>query len=270
MAVSFAKQLFQSAAYKHYETDMYSHFSNILSTDTNKICVTRDNFREIVTFLRRYPRCEIKIVPRIDLSPALKTDSPAASTPLKSAKESDQEDEEDNELEPDCDQIVHVPADGTSQKKSTSSASQPKKKRSKSAKATAPLPPVSPVESPQGKLTVSATRKVASLPKLCNPCAIAAVHRDHIDYLEKNCLPILPGTISGEQLFHRIVQHCSANKGNNYVLVSRPFKSTTTKVDGVPIVVRQVSYMLQFWYDFICPYAHFLFANVFPLLSLVL
>ena len=24
------------------------------------------------------------------------------------------------------------------------------------------------------------------------------------------------------------------------------------------------------WYDFICPYAHFLFANVFPLLSLVL
>jgi len=107
LAVSFAKQLFQSAAYKHYETDMYSHFSNILSTDTNKICVTRDNFREIVTFLRRYPRCEIKIVPRIDLSPALKTDSPAASTPLKSAKESDQEDEEDNELEPDCEQIVH-------------------------------------------------------------------------------------------------------------------------------------------------------------------
>jgi len=270
LAVSFAKQLFQSAAYKHYETDMYSHFSNILSTETNKICVTRDNFREIVTFLRRYPRCEIKIVPRIDLSPALKTDSPAASTPLKSAKETDQEEEEDNELEPNCEQIVHVPADGSSQNKSNSSASQPKKKRSKSAKATAPLPPVSPVESPQGKLTVSATRKVASLPKLCNPCAIAAVHRDHIDYLEKNCLPILPGTISGEQLFHRIVQHCSANKGNNYVLVSRPFKSTTTKVDGVPIVVRQVSYMLQFWYDFICPYAHFLFANVFPLLSLVL
>ena len=100
------------------------------------MCVTRDNFREIVTFLRRYPCCEIKIVPRIDPSPALKTDSPAASTPLKSAKESDQEEEEDNELEPNCEQIVHVPADGSSQKKSNSSASQPKKKRSKSAKET--------------------------------------------------------------------------------------------------------------------------------------
>ena len=141
-------------------------------------------------------------------------------------------------------------------KKRNPSASQPKNKRSKSAKERAAKPPISPVESPQGKLTVSATRKVGSLPKLCNPCAIAVVHRDHIDYLEKNCLSILPGTISGEQFFHRIVQHCSANKGNNFVLVSRPFKSTTMKVDGVPLVVRQVSKMLQFWsnFSFICPF----------------
>ena len=107
-----------------------------------------------------------------------------------------------------------------------------------------------------GETETLSNKNVGALPKLCNPVAIAVVHRDHLDYLEKICLPFMPGTISGEQFFHRIVQHCSANKGNNFVLVFIPFKSTTIKVDGVPVVVRQVSSMLQFWSDFSykCPF----------------
>ena len=70
------------------------------------MCVTRDNFREIVTFQRRYPRCEFKLVPRIDGAPALKSDSPAASTPLKSAQETDQEEEENNETEPNSGKLL--------------------------------------------------------------------------------------------------------------------------------------------------------------------
>ena len=84
------------------------------------MCVTRDNFREIVTFHRRYPRCELKLVPRIDGAGALKSDSPAASTPLKSAQETDEEEEENNEIEPNSEQIFYVSAYVSSQKKNKS------------------------------------------------------------------------------------------------------------------------------------------------------
>ena len=143
-----------------------------------------------------------------------------------------------------------IPADTGTQTKSNPPASQKKKdKCTKSRKETPKQAPMSPVESPQGKLKRTGTRNVGALPKLCNPVAIAVVHRDHLEYLEKKCLSIVAGTISGEQFFHRIVQHCSQNKGNNFVLVSRPFKSTTMKVDGAPLVVRQVSTVLQIWLE---------------------
>ena len=89
----------------------------------------------------------------------------------------------------------------------------------------------------------SGARSFGTLPKLCNPSEIAIVHRDHLSLLNNNLLPLLQN-ISGEQLFHRVVQHYSADKGKNCVLVSRPFKSSTVKVDGAPLVVRQVSVKL--------------------------
>ena len=147
--------------------------------------------------------------------------------------ETEEEEEEEIAQQTNNEQVLDVPADAGSQTKSNPSASQIKKKLTKSIKETPAQAPMSPVESPQGKLKRTGTKNVGSLPKLCNPVAIAVVHRDHLEYLEKICLPILPGTISGKQFFHRIFQHCSANKGNNFVFVSRPFKSTTMKVDGV-------------------------------------
>ena len=65
--VSFTKQLFQSAQY----TDLYSHSSKMLSTETNKFSISKEVFRELVTLTRRYLRCEINIVPRVDSSASL-------------------------------------------------------------------------------------------------------------------------------------------------------------------------------------------------------
>jgi len=110
----------------------------------------------------------------------------------------------------------------------------------------------------------STARSLGTLPKLCNPSEIATVHRDHLSLLDNNFLPLLEN-ISGEQFFHRVVQHCSSNKGKNCIIVSRPFKSTTVKVDGAPLVVRQVS----------VTFIHFVlvlqrsYTFFFPLLSLV-
>ena len=101
------------------------------------MCITKDNFREIVTFQRRYPRCELKIVPQIDGASALKSDSPATSTPHKSAPETDEEEQEDIQQETNSEEILDVLCDATSQKKSKPSASQPNKKRNKTAKETA-------------------------------------------------------------------------------------------------------------------------------------
>ena len=82
------------------------------------MCITRDNFREIVTFQHRYPRYELKLVPRIDGAGALKSDSPAAtSTPQKSAQETDGEEEEDIEQESNSEEILDVSGHATSQKK---------------------------------------------------------------------------------------------------------------------------------------------------------
>ena len=62
LAVQFAK-LFLSPAYKHYETDLYAHFSYLLSTETMQVVISKENFRELVTFQRRYPHCELKLDP---------------------------------------------------------------------------------------------------------------------------------------------------------------------------------------------------------------
>ena len=79
------------------------------------------------------------------------------------------------------------------------------KQSAKSVAPSAPPPPQSPIDSPQGKLKRSTARSLGTLPKLCNPSEIATVHRDHLSLLN-NFLPLLQN-ISGEQFFHRVVQH---------------------------------------------------------------
>ena len=227
LAVSFAKQLFQSPPYNNYESDLYQHFSTLLSTDTNKITVTKENFRELVTVLRRYPRCELKIVPRLE---------PQSDQKLPAPEEPSQTEEI---LQIDNDSQESASTVGGEPKRTPNTPRKPKQV-AKSVPPSGPPPPQSPIDSPQGKIKRSTARSLGTLPKLCNPSEIATVHRDHLSLLDNNFLPLLEN-ISGEQFFHRVVQHCSANKGKNCILVSRPFKSTTVKVDGAPLVVRQVS-----------------------------
>ena len=77
----------------------------------------------------------------------------------------------DIEQESNSEEILDVSGHATSQKNSTVTASQPKKKRTKSAKETAAKAPISPVESPQGKLTISATKScifAKTVQSLCN------------------------------------------------------------------------------------------------------
>ena len=102
LAVSFAKQVFQSPNYKNYESDLYRHFSALLSTDTNKITVSKENFRELVTIQRRYPRCELKIVPRLEPASINQSDQklPAPSSDPTQTEEVDelQETEDNDEI----------------------------------------------------------------------------------------------------------------------------------------------------------------------------
>ena len=55
--------------------------------------ITKENFRELVTFQRRYPRCEIKLVPRVD--PNLQP--PASTLPTNEDVEVEEENAEEEE-----------------------------------------------------------------------------------------------------------------------------------------------------------------------------
>ena len=204
LAVSFAKQLFQSPPYNNYESDLYQHFSTVLSTNTNKITVTKENFCELVTVLRRYPRCDLKIVPRLE--PQSDQKLPAPAEPSQT--------EEIQHIENDSQESASTV--GGEPKRTPKTPKKPKQS-AKSVPPSGPPPPQSPIDSPQGKLKRSTARSLGTLPKLCNPSEIATVHRDHLSLLDNNFLPLLKN-ISGEQFFHRVVQHCSSNKGKTAFL----------------------------------------------------
>ena len=84
--------------------------------------ITKENFRELVTFQRKYPRCEIKLVPRVD--PNLQP--PASTLPTNE----DVEVEEENAEEEQTKQTVPTAtAISKSQPKVTSSTTRmPKEK----------------------------------------------------------------------------------------------------------------------------------------------
>ena len=196
--------LFQYPPYTNYESDIYRHFSALLSTDTNKITVSKENFRELVTIQRRCPRCELKIVPRLDPVSISDQKLPAASSDPTQTQEVDEvEDTEDNN------NILECAAGVAGEPKRTPRTPKKPKQSAKSvASAAAPTQSQSPIDSPQGKLKRPGTRSFGTLPKLCNPAEVATVHRDHLPLLDNCFLPLLQN-ISGEQFFHRVVQHCS-------------------------------------------------------------
>ena len=104
LVVSFAKQIFLSPAYSNYERDLYQHFSTLLSTDTNKITVTKENFREVVTIQRCYPICELKIVPRLEPQTNSLSDQklPGPSEPSQTEENEEIEDTEDINDSQEC------------------------------------------------------------------------------------------------------------------------------------------------------------------------
>ena len=203
LAVSFAKQIFQSPPYNNYESDLYQHFSTVLSTDTNKITVTKENFRELVTVLRCYPRCDLKIVPRLEPQSDQKLPAPAEPSQTEENKDIEHTQDIDNDSQESASTVGGEP-------KRTPKTPKKPKQSAKSVPPSGPPPPQSPIDSPQGKLKRSTARSLGTLPKLCNPSEIATVHRDHLSLLDNNFLPLLEN-ISGEQFFHRVVQHCSSN-----------------------------------------------------------
>ena len=83
---------------------MYQHFSTLLSTDTNKITVTKENFREVVTVQKRYPRCELKSVPRLEPQTNSLSDQklPAPSEPSQTEENEEIEDIEDTTDSQEC------------------------------------------------------------------------------------------------------------------------------------------------------------------------
>ena len=233
LSKSFSHQITRTT----YESDLYQHFSALLSTDTNKITVSKENFRELVTIQRRYPRCELKIVPRLE-PVSINTSNQKLPAPFSDPPQTEEVDEL-QETEGN-DEILKGAADVAGEPKRTPKTPKKPKQSAKLVASSAPPQSQSPIESPQGKLKRAGSRSIGTLPKLCNPTEVAIVHRDHLPLLNNCFLPLLQD-ISGEQFFHRVVQHCSADRGKNCVLVSRPFKSTTLKVDGSALVVRQVS-----------------------------
>jgi hypothetical protein len=168
LAVSFAKQVFQSPNYKNYESDLYRHFSALLSTDTNKITVSKENFRELVTIQRRYPRCELKIVPRLEPASINQSDqkllAPSSDPTQTAAEEVDELQETD-----DNDENLKGAADVAGEPKCTPKTPKKPKQSAKLVASSAPPQPQSPIESPQGKLKWAGSRSIGMLPKLCNP-----------------------------------------------------------------------------------------------------
>ena len=61
--------------------------------ESTKLVITKENFRELVTFQQRYPHCEIKLVPRVDshLPPA---ESDIPTTEVVEVEEEGDKDEE--------------------------------------------------------------------------------------------------------------------------------------------------------------------------------
>ena len=74
--------------------------------------------------------------------------------------------------------------------------------------------------------------------KLVAPAKVAVPNPQYEQLLNCSFLPATD-TASGTKLFDSFFKFCSVDK-KNIVLISRPFRSTTLKDSGVPVVVRQV------------------------------
>ena len=95
---------------------MYRHFSALLSTDTNKITVTKEKIRELVTIQRRYLRCELKIVPRLEPVPVNLSDQ---KCPAPSSEPTETEEVDELEETHDNDESLECSSDAAGQPKRT-------------------------------------------------------------------------------------------------------------------------------------------------------
>ena len=74
--------------------------------------------------------------------------------------------------------------------------------------------------------------------KLIAPAKLAVPNPQYEQLLNCSFLPVTD-TALGTKLFDSFFKFCSVDK-KNIVLVSCPFRSTTIKESGVPVVARQV------------------------------
>ena len=80
--------------------NIFQHFS----PPKQKITVKKQNFCELVTIQRRYPRCELKIVPRLEPQTNSLSDQklPAPSDPSQTEENDELEDKEDINDSQEC------------------------------------------------------------------------------------------------------------------------------------------------------------------------
>ena len=200
-----------------FEGDILQHFSTVLGTADKKADITIDNLAEKVTPVRRYKSVPCTVVYQdtdFTAEPEItETDEDAASksAPIK--------------LTEGTDEVKSVPPATISPTQQTPVLVSPAKK-AKSQSTCDPIPkkPKSEVLTWPSKLVLDAH--------------IARPEEFEFNHVRNgNFLPVK--SLSGNALFNSFLRHCCS--GNEHmVLVSRPFKSLTEKVAGLPLLVRQV------------------------------
>jgi len=136
----------------------------------------------------------------------------------------------------------------TTQKKGEASSSAKRNKKRNVALATTDVPDLEQKSEgsavPIKKLkssTDDSCEFCGKLVKLVAPAKIALPNPQYEQLLNCSFLPPTDSP-SGTRLFDSFFKFCSADK-KNVVLISRPFRSTTLKESGVPVVVRQLGYL---------------------------
>ena len=216
-----------------FETELMAHFSTLLSTEDNPVDVNRNNISTLVTERRRYKEVPL---PLVDLKGNLKDDEPLDEL-------------EEGEVDVMGNVIVTTPTKKpkTTQKKGEASSSAKRNKKRNVALATTDVPDLEqksegsavPIKKHKSS-TDDSCEFCGKVVKLVAPAKIALPNPQYEQLLNCSFLPPTDSP-SGTRLFDSFFKFCSADK-KNVVLISRPFRSTTLKESGVPVVVRQVSF----------------------------
>ena len=198
-----------------FQKDILQHFSTLLSTDAKQVELTFDCLKEKVTPTRRYtslPNTMVcldpdfketsntHVVDGIANAPNVQTDALVAPLPTS--------------LPEQTAVIVSPKKRPPSDKSHVQSHVLPIPKKSQS-----------PLHTWPAKLVLDAF--------------LAKPDNSEFTFVQSATYLALKSTLTGDALFDAFTRHCSS--GNEHlVLVSRPFKSVTERVAGLPLLVRQV------------------------------